>query len=144
MASRTEADLAKAVKAFEQRFMKRRAIEDKNKLADIEKSLQAKHRQAVKQLASKLNDPEVLQESAAPGGRKQKAVVKKTTAGKKKAPGKQATAKKAVAPKGAMKKKAAKKTTAKKAVVKKKAVAPKRVARKASAKKAAAKAKTAN
>ena len=47
LASRTEADLAKAVKAFEQRFMKKRAIEDKNKLADIEKSLQAKHRQAV-------------------------------------------------------------------------------------------------
>ena len=131
LASRAEADLAKAVKVFEQRFMKKRALEDKNKLASIEKKLQAKHRQAVKQLASKLNDPEVLQASTARTSRTEKAVArKKAAAPKKKLAGKKVVAKKVVVSKQVVKKKAAKKPGVKKAA-----------AKRASARKAVAKAK---
>ena len=105
LASKADADLAKAVKLFEQRFKKKRLAANKLKLASIEKKLLAKHKQAVKQLGAKISDPKV-------------AAVAKVSA---KAPAKKAAAKKAVAKKAPAKKAAAKKAPAKKAAPKAKA-----------------------
>lgn len=57
---RADADLAKARIAFERQFMKKREAENRRKLAEIERALRVKHRHAVKQLASKLRQPEAL------------------------------------------------------------------------------------
>ena len=60
LANKAEADRKRAVKAFEQRFVKKRAVEDRTKLREIEKALESKHRQAVKQLSAKLSSPDSL------------------------------------------------------------------------------------